>query len=110
MTLISNVSGMNGRRGAGGARGVAVEMRALEGNQEDAANPMKIDFPPSLSFALSVSHLDSGLGEADLHGEVLPREDVRVVRRSERLLQLLQLGETEIGCKFILKRSSRERM
>ena len=51
MTLIPNVSGMNGRRGAGGARGATVEMRALEGNQEDAANPMKIDFPslfPSL--------------------------------------------------------------
>ena len=71
-------------------------MRALEGNQEDAANPMKIDFPP-LSPLLCLSHLDSGLGEADLHGEVLPREDVRVVRRSERLLQLLQLGQTEIG-------------
>ena len=35
--------------GAGGARGAAVEMmRALEGNQEDAANPMKIDFPLSV--------------------------------------------------------------
>ena len=54
MTLISNVSGMNGRRGAGGARGVAVEMRALEGNQEDAANPMKIDFPLPLSPSLSL--------------------------------------------------------
>ena len=49
---------------------------------------------------VSLSHLDSGLGEADLHGEVLPREDVRVVRRRERLLQLLQLGQAEIGHKF----------
>ena len=37
------------------------------------------------------THLYTGLGEVDPHGQVLPHEDIRIVGLRERLLQLLQL-------------------
>merc|ERR1712015_400853 len=40
-------------------------------------------------------YLDSGLGEANPHGELLPHEDVRVVGLSEAALQLVELAGGE---------------
>ena len=43
------------------------------------------------------AHLDSGLREVDLHGDLLPGVDVGVVSLLEGSLQLLQLGRGEGG-------------
>ena len=48
-----------------------------------------------LLYVCIVSHLDPGLGEVDLHGDLLPGVDVRVVRLLERTLKLLQLRRRE---------------
>ena len=48
-------------------------------------------------YVCIVSHLDPGLGEVDLHGDLLPGVDVGVVGLLERSLQLLQLGGGEGG-------------
>ena len=46
---------------------------------------------------MEVSYLHSGLGEVDLHGDLLPCVDVGVVGLLEGALELLQLGRSE-GC------------
>ena len=43
------------------------------------------------------SHLNPGLGEVNLHGDLLPGVDVGVVSLLEGALQLLQLGRGEGG-------------
>lgn len=42
-----------------------------------------------------MTYLHSGLGEPDPHGDLLPHEDVRVVRLGEAALQLVELGGRE---------------
>jgi len=41
------------------------------------------------------AHLHSGLGEVGLHGDLLARVDVRVVRLGERFLELFELSARE---------------
>ncbi len=48
-------------------------------------------------LCMYLSHLDPGLGEVDLHGDLLPGVDVGVVGLLEGALELLQLGRGE-GC------------
>lgn len=44
-----------------------------------------------------VAHLHSGLGQADPQSQLLPHEDVRVVRFGEAPLQLVELRRGEAG-------------
>ena len=46
---------------------------------------------------MEVSYLHSGLGEVDLHGDLLPCVDVGVVGLLEGALELLQLRRGEGG-------------
>ena len=46
-------------------------------------------------LCMYLSHLDPGLGEVDLHGDLLARVDVRVVRLLERSFQLLLHDDTD---------------
>lgn len=57
------------------------------------------DFPKIRFFSQKCRepHLHPGLGQPDPHRDLLPHEDVRVVRLGEAPLQLVQLGRRETG-------------
>jgi hypothetical protein len=52
----------------------------------------------------AIAHLYPGLCETNPHGDLLPHEDIRVVRLGEAALQLVQLRRREAGSMSLLLR------